>query len=82
MVMRPLRVMLAVAGVVPGVALAYAAGRSMEALLAGVKPADALTLASAVGAVGRDDVRRQRVADAARAARQPDYRDPSGVSRG
>ena len=27
--------MLAVAGVVPGVALAYAAGRSMEALLAG-----------------------------------------------
>ena len=41
--------MLAVAGVVPGVALAYAAGRSMEALLAGVKPADTLTLASAVG---------------------------------
>src|SRR5438876_406296 len=40
-------VMLAIAGVVPGVALAYAAGRSMEALLAGVKPADALTLASA-----------------------------------
>jgi predicted permease len=42
-------VTLAVAGVVPGVALAYAAGRSMEALLAGVKPADALTLAAAVG---------------------------------
>jgi predicted permease len=40
---------LAVAGVVPGIALAYAAGRSMEALLAGVQPADALTLASAVG---------------------------------
>ena len=40
---------LAVAGIVPGIALAYAAGRSMEALLAGVQPADALTLASAVG---------------------------------
>ena len=39
---------LALAGVVLGVALAYAAGRSMEALLAGVKPADAVTLASAV----------------------------------
>jgi predicted permease len=39
---------LAVAGVVPGIALAYAAGRSMEALLAGVKPADAVTLGSAV----------------------------------
>jgi putative ABC transport system permease protein len=41
--------MLAVAGVVPGVALAYAAGRSMQALLAGVPPADAVTLATAVG---------------------------------
>jgi putative ABC transport system permease protein len=39
---------LTVAGVVPGIALAYAAGRSMEALLAGVKPADGFTLASAV----------------------------------
>jgi ABC-type antimicrobial peptide transport system permease subunit len=42
-------VMLAIAGVVPGVFLAYAAGRSMEALLAGVRPADAITMASAVG---------------------------------
>ena len=42
-------VMLSLAGVVPGVLLAYAAGRSMEALLAGVHPADALTLTSAVG---------------------------------
>ena len=41
-------VLLAVAGLVPGIALAYAAGRSMEALLAGVKPADAATLGSAV----------------------------------
>jgi putative ABC transport system permease protein len=37
-----------VAGIVPGVALAYAAGRSMEALLAGVKPGDTATLAGAV----------------------------------
>jgi putative ABC transport system permease protein len=40
---------LASLGVIPGIALAYAAGRSMEALLAGVKPADALTLVTAVG---------------------------------
>jgi len=39
---------LAAAGVIPGIALAYAAGRSMEALLAGVKPADASTMAAAV----------------------------------
>jgi predicted permease len=39
---------LAAVGVVPGVALAYAAGRSMEALLAGVRPADLPTLATAV----------------------------------
>jgi predicted permease len=39
---------LASAGVVVGVFLAYLAGRSMEALLAGVKPADAPTLAAAV----------------------------------
>jgi putative ABC transport system permease protein len=39
---------LAVAGIIPGLGIAYAAGRSMEAVLAGVKPADAITLASAV----------------------------------
>ncbi|HEY1911583.1 MAG TPA: ABC transporter permease [Vicinamibacterales bacterium] len=39
---------LAGVGVVLGVALAYAAGRSMQALLAGVKPADAATLTGAV----------------------------------
>jgi putative ABC transport system permease protein len=39
---------LTVAGVVPGVALAVAAGWSMQALLAGVAPADAATLAAAV----------------------------------
>ena len=41
--------LLALAGLVPGVALAYVAGRSMEALLAGVQPADAPTLLAAVG---------------------------------
>ena len=39
---------LAVAGIVPGAALAYAAGRGMEALLAGVKPGDAVTFATAI----------------------------------
>jgi putative ABC transport system permease protein len=44
-------VLLAAAGVIPGIALAYAAGRSMEALLAGVEPADAPTMAAAVALV-------------------------------
>jgi putative ABC transport system permease protein len=39
---------LALAGIIPGLALAYVAGRGMEALLAGVQPADGLTLAAAV----------------------------------
>jgi predicted permease len=42
---------LALAGVLPGIALAYAAGRSMQALLAGVTPADPLTC-SGVAALG------------------------------
>jgi predicted permease len=41
--------LLAAAGVVPGVALAYAAGRAMAALLAGLNPGDAPTLLAAVG---------------------------------
>lgn len=41
-------ILLAASGIVPGMALAYAAGRSMEALLAGVKPADVPTMAGAV----------------------------------
>ena len=39
---------LAIAGVIPGIALAYAAGRWMEALLAGITPADTATMVSAV----------------------------------
>jgi predicted permease len=41
--------LLSAAGLLPGVALAYVAGRAMESLLAGVKPADAVTFAAAVG---------------------------------
>jgi predicted permease len=43
---------LATAGVLPGIALAYVAGRAMEALLAGVKPADSVTFATAVALAG------------------------------
>jgi putative ABC transport system permease protein len=48
MVMRR-SVLLAVVGVVPGIALAYAAGRAMEALLAGITPGDFVTFGTAVG---------------------------------
>jgi len=41
--------LLAVAGVVPGVALAWYAGKAMEALLAGVKPYDTTTFLAAAG---------------------------------
>jgi ABC-type antimicrobial peptide transport system permease subunit len=47
MVMRQ-GVVLASIGVGLGVVLAYAAGRAMQALLAGVSPADAATFLSAV----------------------------------
>jgi putative ABC transport system permease protein len=40
-------VWLALAGVIPGIALAYAAGRWMQALLVGVTPADVPTFAAA-----------------------------------
>ena len=42
-------IVLAAAGVLPGMALAYAAGRAMQALLAGVKPGDAAAFLSAAG---------------------------------
>jgi putative ABC transport system permease protein len=41
--------LLAVAGVIPGVALAWYAGKMMEALLAGVKPYDTATFLAATG---------------------------------
>lgn len=40
-------VVLALCGVIPGVALAYAAGRGMQSLLFGVEPGDAVTFAAA-----------------------------------
>jgi ABC-type antimicrobial peptide transport system permease subunit len=40
-------VVLAAAGVIPGLFLAYLAGRSMQALLAGVEPADVVTFGAA-----------------------------------
>jgi predicted permease len=41
-------VLLTLAGVIPGVAIAYAAGRAMQSLLFGVEPADPATLITAV----------------------------------
>jgi predicted permease len=41
-------VVLATAGVIPGVIVAYAAGRAMQSLLFGVEPADPATLVTAV----------------------------------
>jgi predicted permease len=41
--------LIALAGIVPGAALAYAAARGMTALLAGVRPDDAAIFASAIG---------------------------------
>lgn len=40
-------VVLALCGVIPGVALAYAAGRAMQSLLFGVQPGDSATFAAA-----------------------------------
>jgi predicted permease len=42
-------VLLALAGIVPGLALAFATGRMLESLLAGVKPGDRLTFLAAAG---------------------------------
>ena len=43
-------VVLALAGLVPGVAVAYGAGHALQAVLAGVRPGDAATFAIAVAA--------------------------------
>jgi putative ABC transport system permease protein len=42
-------VVLALAGLLPGLALAYLAARLLQSLLAGVRPADALTFSTAAG---------------------------------
>ena len=51
MVMKP-GLVLAGLGLVPGLALAYAAGRSLQSMLSGVTPADGPTLAAAVALTG------------------------------
>ncbi len=42
-------ILLVGAGLLPGLALAYVAGRSLETLLVGVTPADPATFAAAAG---------------------------------
>jgi putative ABC transport system permease protein len=42
-------VLLVGAGLLPGLALAYAAGRSLQSLLIGVTPADTVTFATVIG---------------------------------
>jgi predicted permease len=42
-------VLLVGAGLLPGLALAYAAGRSLQSLLSGVTPADTVTFATVIG---------------------------------
>jgi ABC-type antimicrobial peptide transport system permease subunit len=51
MVMRQ-GVWLALCGVIPGIVLAYAAGRAMSALLAGVSPGDTETFVAAAALCG------------------------------
>src|SRR6185436_1967818 len=48
--------LLAIGGLVPGVALAYWAGRGMEAILVGVKPGDPTTFAVAIAICGTASV--------------------------
>ncbi len=48
MVMRQ-GVVLAAAGVLPGIAIAYAGGRALRSLLAGIEPGDVMTFSAAVG---------------------------------
>ena len=75
-------VLLAIAGIVPGVLLAYAAGRSMEALLAGVKPTDGVTLATAIALSFLMTVLGTLAPDGARLARRPDHGVAGGVAAG
>ena len=74
--------LLSVAGLLPGVALAYAAGRAMESLLAGVKPADTITFRGRDGTVPGDVARGQPLARPPRRSRGPSDRDSQRVARG
>ena len=67
------RQLLAGAGVVLGVALAYVAGRAMQTLLAGIPPGDAATFLTAAGLVFSDDPGRQPGTVASCAACRSDH---------
>ena len=73
-------VQLAAAGVVPGIVLAYAAGRGMQSLLAGVLPGDAVTFFGGGGPLHDDDDRGQPGAGASRGARRAGDGVPGGVA--
>ena len=60
--------MMAMLGVVIGAALAYAAGRSMQALLFGVDPANPAVFGAAAALAARDDAGRQPASGLARRA--------------
>ena len=68
---------LAVAGLLPGVALAYAGGRAMESLLAGVTPADGVTFGVAAALCSVHDPGRQPRAGPPRGSSAPG----TGLSR-
>ena len=70
---------LALAGIVPGVAIAYAVGRAFEAMLAGVQPNDGPTFGVAIALAVVMTIAGTLVPDAARAACESDYRAAGGV---
>jgi ABC-type antimicrobial peptide transport system permease subunit len=41
-------VMLALAGIIPGVLIAFAAGKTLESILAGIQPGDPITFSAAI----------------------------------
>ena len=72
--------MLVAAGLLPGLVLAYVAGRSLQTLLIGVTPADLPTFAAVTGLTLLMALAGHAAADAARAARGSDQGDSSGVA--
>jgi ABC-type antimicrobial peptide transport system permease subunit len=47
MIMRQ-SVVLALAGIVPGILIAFAAGKTLESILAGIQPGDPVTFSAAI----------------------------------
>ena len=74
-------VWLGLPGVGLGLALAFAAGRGLEALLAGVSPRDAVTFLAAAGGGRFHDLPGQPVAGAPRDSGRPPDRDAGRNSR-